>query len=212
MNSDKCDYLYMHYLYYSIIIEIYMLEFENYLYMSKIKIDKIIGSRRLSNYWWATVVFLGGLSFLLVGLSSYMQMQLIPFADFNNLTFLPQGVIMTFYGATGLLISVFLWLTIFWNVGSGYNEFNSDYGLVTIFRQGFPGKNRSLKLEYSIQEVQSIKIRILDGLTPKREIYLKMKDLREIPLTSVGQPLLLSEIEERASALAKFLDISIEGL
>lgn len=180
--------------------------------MSRIKIDKIIGSRRLSNYWWSTVIFLGGLSFLLVGLSSYMQIQLIPFADFNNLTFLPQGVIMTFYGTTGVFISVFLWLTIFWNVGSGYNEFNYDHGLVTIFRQGFPGKNRSLKLEYSIQEIQSIKIRILDGLTPKREIYLKMKDLREIPLTSVGQPLLLSEIEERASALAKFLDVSIEGL
>lgn len=180
--------------------------------MSKIKIDKITGSRRLSNYWWATVIFLGGLSFLLVGLSSYMQKQLTPWTDFNSLTFLPQGVIMTFYGMTGLLISIFLWLTIFWNVGSGYNEFNYEEGLITIFRQGFPGKNRSLKLKYSIQEIQAIKISIIDGLTPKREIYLKMKDLREIPLTSVGQPLLLSEIEEKASSLAKFLDISIEGL
>ena len=180
--------------------------------MSNIQIDRITGSRRLSNYWWATVIFLGGLSFFLVGISSYMQKKLIPFIDFNNLSFLPQGVIMTFYGMTGVLISIFLWLTIFWNVGSGYNEFNHENGLITIFRRGFPGKNRLLKLQYSITEIQSIKININDGLTPKREIYLKMKDLREIPLTSVGQPLMLSEIEEKASSLAKFLGISIEGL
>jgi len=180
--------------------------------MSNIKIDTIKGSRRFSNYWWATIVFLGGLGFVLVGISSYMQKQLTPFIDFNNLTFLPQGVIMTFYGMTGVLISIFLWLTILWNVGSGYNEFNNDKGSIVIFRKGFPGKNRSLKLQYSIEEIQSIKISINDGLTPKREIYLKMKDLREIPLTSVGQPLMLSEIEEQASSLAKFLGISIEGL
>lgn len=180
--------------------------------MSNIKVDKIIGSRRFSNYWWATVIFLGGLSFFLVGLSSYLQKQLTPFTDFNNLAFLPQGVIMTFYGMIGVFISIFLWFTILWNVGSGYNEFNRNSGLITIFRMGFPGKNRILKLEYSIKDIQAIKINISDGLTPKREIYLKMKDLREIPLTSVGQPLMLSEIEEKASSLATFLGISIEGL
>lgn len=180
--------------------------------MSNIKIDTITGSRRFSNYWWATIIFLGGLSFFLVGISSYLQKQLTPFTNFDNLTFLPQGVIMTFYGITGVLISLFLWFTIFWNVGSGYNEFNQKNGLITIFRMGFPGKNRILKLQYPIKDIQAIKININDGLTPKREIYLKMKDSREIPLTSVGQPLMLSEIEEKASSLATFLGISIEGL
>nr|YP_009296990.1 photosystem I assembly protein Ycf4 [Ceramium japonicum]AOM66333.1 photosystem I assembly protein Ycf4 [Ceramium japonicum] len=180
--------------------------------MSNIKIDTITGSRRFSNYWWATIIFLGGLSFFLVGISSYLQKQLTPFTNFDNLTFLPQGVIMTFYGITGVLISLFLWFTIVWNVGSGYNEFNQKNGLITIFRMGFPGKNRILKLQYPIKDIQAIKININDGLTPKREIYLKMKDSREIPLTSVGQPLMLSEIEEQASSLATFLGISIEGL
>ena len=180
--------------------------------MSNVKIDKIVGSRRFSNYWWATIVFSGGLGFLLAGLSSYLQQELTPFTDFNNLSFLPQGVIMVFYGTAGITVSVFLWLTIIWNVGSGYNEFNYNNRTITIFRFGFPGKNRLLKLEYSIDEVKAIKININDGLTPRREIYLKTKDLREIPLTSVGQPLMLSEIEERASNLAKFLGVSLEGL
>ena len=45
--------------------------------MSNIKIDNIIGSRRLSNYWWATVIFIGGCGFFIVGLSSYLQKELL---------------------------------------------------------------------------------------------------------------------------------------
>nr|YP_009511028.1 photosystem I assembly protein ycf4 [Hydropuntia rangiferina]AXI96701.1 photosystem I assembly protein ycf4 [Hydropuntia rangiferina]UAD87384.1 photosystem I assembly protein ycf4 [Hydropuntia rangiferina] len=180
--------------------------------MSQIKTDKILGSRRISNYFWATIIFLGGLSFFLVGLSSYFKIEFLPFTRSTDLLFLPQGIIMTFYGTTAILISIFLWLTIIWNVGSGYNEFNRDIGLITIFRLGFPGKNRILKLNYKINEIYSIKVNIQDGLTPKREIYLKTKDQREIPLTRVGQPMLLSELEERAATLAKFLGVIVEGV
>lgn len=180
--------------------------------MSNIRTDKILGSRRISNYWWATIIFLGGLGFFLAGLSSYLKVDLLPFTSSTSLLFVPQGVIMTFYGTIAILVSVFLWLTILWNVGAGYNEFNNDKGVITIFRLGFPGKNRVLRLEYQIQEIQSIKISIQEGLTPRREIYLKTKDKREIPLTRVGQPLLLSEIEEQATSLAKFLGVILEGI
>nr|UAD84148.1 photosystem I assembly protein ycf4 [Gracilaria changii] len=180
--------------------------------MAQIKTEKILGSRRMSNYCWATIIFIGGLSFFLVGLSSYLKVELLPFTKSIDLLFLPQGIIMTFYGTTAIIISLFLWLTIIWNVGSGYNEFNRDRGLITIFRLGFPGKNRVLQLEYKINEIYSIKVRIQEGLTPKREIYLKTKDKREIPLTQVGQPMLLSQIEEEASSLAKFLGVILEGI
>nr|QJH88264.1 Ycf4 [Pterocladia lucida] len=180
--------------------------------MSNIRTDKILGSRRISNYWWATIILLGGLGFFLVGLSSYLRIELLPFTKSTDLLFIPQGIIMTFYGTIAILVSIFLWFTILWNVGSGYNEFNSDKGLITIFRLGFPGKNRILKLQYSIKEIQSIRVSIQDGLTPKREIYLKTKDEREIPLTRVGQPLLLSEIEEQATSLSQFLGVILEGI
>lgn len=180
--------------------------------MTKIKTDKILGSRRLSNYWWATVIFLGGSSFFLVGLSSYVSFSILPFLYFRNISFLPQGAVMTFYGISGIIISLFLWYTIIFDVGSGYNEFDKEKKIITIFRFGFPGKNRILKLKYNLVEVSSIKIRIQDGFSPKREIYLKTKDRREIPLTKVGEPISLDEIERQAQDIAKFINVGIEGI
>nr|YP_010170945.1 photosystem I assembly protein ycf4 [Chondria tumulosa]QSD57086.1 photosystem I assembly protein ycf4 [Chondria tumulosa] len=181
--------------------------------MQNIKIDKILGSRRLSNYWWATVIFLASLSFFTIGVLSYLNISIknILFDDNENFLFVPQGAVMTFYGMMGILISLFLWYTIVLDVGSGYNEFNNETGLVTIFRLGFPGKNRILKLEYKIKEISSVRINIQEGLSPKREIYLKIKDNREIPLTKVEQPIALSELEKQAKEIAAFLKVSLEG-
>nr|YP_009502174.1 hypothetical protein [Porolithon onkodes]ASB29775.1 hypothetical protein [Porolithon onkodes] len=179
--------------------------------MINIRKDTILGSRRLSNYWWATIIFLGGLSFTSVGLSSYANKNILSFIKSSSITFIPQGAVMLFYGTLALCLSLFLWLTIIWNIGSGYNKFDNDSGLITIFRQGFPGKNRCLKLTYNIQEIQAITIDIQDGFSPKREIYLKTKDKRCIPLTRVGQPLLLSDVEYQATELAKFLGVIVEN-
>ena len=180
--------------------------------MSNIRTDYILGSRRISNYWWATVIFFGGLGFFLVGLSSYFHIELLPFTKSSDLFFLPQGIIMVFYGTVAILLSIFLWLNILWNVGSGYNEFNNDKGTITIFRLGFPGKNRILKLNYNIKDIQSVKVQVNEGFNAKREIYLKTKDRREIPITYVGQPLFLSQIEEQATSIAKFLGVILEGI
>ncbi|MGH0934174.1 photosystem I assembly protein Ycf4, partial [Bacillus mycoides] len=134
-----------------------------------------------------------------------------PFIHSYELVFIPQGIVMTFYGTIAIVTSMFLWLTILWNVGSGYNKFNNDKGVITIFRKGFPGKNRELQLNYNVNEIEAIKITIEEGLTQKREIYLKTKDSRQIPLTRVGEPLLISEMEEQATSIAKFLGIAIES-
>nr|YP_010619449.1 photosystem I assembly protein Ycf4 [Xiphosiphonia pinnulata]WAX03462.1 photosystem I assembly protein Ycf4 [Xiphosiphonia pinnulata] len=181
--------------------------------MNKIKKDKILGSRRFSNYWWAAAIFIGGFSFFLIGIESYLDLYFNNsyFLHHQNIFFLPQGAVMTFYGMTGVLTGLFLWYTIVFDVGSGYNEFNQYTGIITIFRLGFPGKNRVLKLQYKISEVSSIKINIQEGLSPKREIYLKTKDRREIPLTKVGEPVSIDEIECQAKEIALFLKIKLEG-
>nr|YP_009313891.1 Photosystem I assembly protein Ycf4 [Hommersandiophycus borowitzkae]SCW22145.1 Photosystem I assembly protein Ycf4 [Hommersandiophycus borowitzkae] len=177
-----------------------------------IKKDSIQGSRRFSNYWWASSIFMGGIGFFLAGLSSYFNTDLLPFTSSAQLLFIPQGVIMTFYGTTALLLSIFLWLTIFWDVGGGYNKFDINQGLITIFRFGFPGKNRKVCLEYQVKDIKSIKVVIQEGLSPKREIYLKTKDNREIPLTRVGEPLILADIEKQATELARFIGVVVEGI
>lgn len=172
----------------------------------------IIGSRRLSNYWWAIVVSLGASGFFLAGVSSYTKVNLLPVGDATQLIFLPQGVAMGFYGVAGLLLALYLWGVILLDVGGGYNEFNKETGMVKIFRWGFPGKNRQIEFSCRLQDVQSIRVEIKEGLNPKRALYLRAKDRREVPLTRVGLPLSLSELENQGAELARFLAVPLEGL
>lgn len=172
----------------------------------------ITGARRPSNYWWATVILTGATGFLLSGMSSYFQVNLLPFANPTELAFIPQGLVMGLYGTAGLLLALYLWLIIGWNVGGGYNEFNKETGKFSIFRWGFPGKNRRIEVEYPLEDVQSIRVDIKEGINPKRALYLRVKGKGDIPLTRVGQPLPLSELENQGAELARFLQVPLEGL
>jgi DNA mismatch repair protein MutH len=165
----------------------------------------VLGSRRLSNYWWAIIIGSGGLGFLLTGLSSYLQVNLLPIIHAEKIIFFPQGLVMSFYGVLGIIFSLYLGLTILFSVGEGFNEFNKELGTIRIFRWGFPGKNRRIDLSYSIDDVKAIRVELKDGINPKRTIYLCIKGQRQIPLTPVGQPLTLEEIEMQAAELAQFL-------
>ena len=193
----------------------------------------IIGERRLSNYWWATVVLLGAVGFLFTGLVSYVtsnvanmdssQLNFI-FANIvkntknvdqtTQILFFPQGLVMCFYGSLGLLLSVYWWFLIFWNVGGGFNEFNKKEGFIRIFRWGYPGQNRKIDLYYTLKDVEFIRVELNQtGFSDsQRTIYLKLKGKNEIPLTGIGEPLTIQEIEKQASELASFLQVSLEGL
>lgn len=170
----------------------------------------INGSRRLSNIFWAVCVSLGGLGFFFAGLSSYTKINLLLFSDLTKIDFIPQGIILMFYGTVGSLLGLFLSLTIFWNVGYGYNEYNKDKEEISIYRQGFPGKNRTLSLVFPFSGIKSIKIRVTEGLNPRRQLLLCLKDKREIPLTGSDQPMALNKIESEAVQLAKYLNVFLE--
>jgi len=189
----------------------------------------IIGERRISNYCWAFIISLGSIGFLLTGISSYFSTflkenielvgsSLLGSLDEQNLeittkiAFFPQGLVMSFYGSLGILLSLYWWFLIFWNVGSGFNEFNKKEGFIRVFRWGYPGKNRKIDLSYSLKDVEAIKVELKQGLDPQRTIYLRLKGNREIPITGIGQPLTLKDIEKQASELANFLQVSLEGL
>ncbi|MEO1374494.1 MAG: photosystem I assembly protein Ycf4 [Cyanobacteria bacterium J06635_10] len=173
---------------------------------------KVLGSRRFSNYFWATIVSLGATGFLLAGLSSYFQKNLLLVTDPTQLVFVPQGLVMGLYGVAGLLLASYLWLAILWDLGGGYNEFNRETGKIKIFRWGFPGKNRRIEIDSPIEDVQSVRVEIKEGFNPRRALYLQVKGRRDIPLTRVGQPLSLKELETQGAKLAKFLEVPLEGL
>jgi hypothetical protein len=170
----------------------------------------IEGSRRVSNIFWALAVSLGGLGFFLNGLSSFFKINLLIFSDVVGISFIPQGIILLFYGTVGLWLSIFLWLTIWWDIGFGYNEFNKENQTVLLYRKGFPGKNRELRLKFNFEEIRSVKMLIQEGLNPKRQLFLCLNDSREIPLTGVDRPVALNKIEADALSIAKYLNIYLE--
>ena len=179
---------------------------------NEIRRDEIIGSRRFSNYFWSVVLFLGGIGFLLAGISSYLKINLLPFTNATELVFIPQGLVMMFYGTLSFGISIYITATVFLDIGGGYNEYNRIENLVKIVRKGFPGKNREILLTYPFSNIKYIGIKITEGLNPTRSIYLCLKDDRKIPLTPVQEPTSISNLEEEAASLAKFLNLKLENL
>ncbi len=179
---------------------------------NEIRRDEIIGSRRFSNYFWSVSLFLGGIGFLLAGISSYLKINLLPFTNATELVFIPQGLVMMFYGTLSFGISIYITATVFLDIGGGYNEYNRIENLVKIVRKGFPGKNREILLTYPFSNIKYIGIKITEGLNPTRSIYLCLKDDRKIPLTPVQEPTSISNLEEEAASLAKFLNLKLENL
>jgi Ycf4 len=177
-----------------------------------ILVQPVLGSRRFSNFFWAVIVSIGGIGFLLAGLSSYLHVNLLPISNPIELNFIPQGIALSFYGVAGTLLATYLWLAILLDIGGGYNEFNRDTGEITIFRIGFPGKNSRIELKSQMKDAQAVRVDIRDGLSPRRTLYVRIKGRREIPLTRVGEPISLTELETQGANLAKFLGVPLEGL
>ena len=110
----------------------------------------------------------------------------------------------------GLLLGIFLILTVYWDVGSGYNEYNRNSQQVIIQRKGFPGPNRKLQLTFAFSQIKSVKIKIKEGLNPTRQILLCLFDNREIPVVGIEQPEALNKIEDEAISIAKHLNVFLE--
>nr|YP_009476885.1 photosystem I assembly protein ycf4 [Adenocalymma divaricatum]AVM81432.1 photosystem I assembly protein ycf4 [Adenocalymma divaricatum] len=168
------------------------------------------GARKLSNCFWALTVSLGSLGFLLAGTSSYLGINLISFVPSQEIPFFPQGIVMLFYGIGSFFISLYLWCTISWNVGSGYDQFDRKEGRVRIFRWGFPGKNRRLVLRFCIKDIQSVRIRVKEGPYGHRVRYMDIRGRGVLLVTLIDENLTPREVEEEATELAFFLRVPIE--
>jgi hypothetical protein len=174
--------------------------------------DNIIGARNFRSFSIMIILFLAGVGFFLAGLSSYLKINLLVLSDTSEIIFIPQGIAMLFYGTGALGIATYIFLTIVWNVGSGYNEFSKLENLVRIIRIGFPGKNRTIFLSYEFKNIKNIKFLIKQGLNPRCNILLVLKDKREIPLFPAQFLLNPTEIEKKAIELSNFLEIPLENL
>lgn len=171
----------------------------------------ITGARHLNNIFVSIIIFLAGNGFLLVGLSSYFENPLLPFLVYKDILFFPQGFAITLYGVAGILLSLYQFFTILLQVGGGFNEFDLENNIVRIFRWGLPGKMRRFCLTFKLTDIASIAIEVKEGLNPRRNLYLKIKDQRQIPLIQIGEPIPLGQLERQAADLASFLSLPVEG-
>lgn len=170
--------------------------------------DVIVGSRNLKSISVMMLLIVGGSSFFLAGLGSYYKVNI--FFDLSTINYIPQGILMLFYGTLALTFALYLGLTMIWNVGSGYNEFIKTEEIIYIIRRSFPGKSRLFFLSYPFKIVKQIKLLKKDGINPRTNIILVLKDKREIPLYPPQFLLKPSEIEKKAILISNILKVPLE--
>jgi hypothetical protein len=176
---------------------------------SQVLEQPVLGSRRLSNFLVAAAVSLGGLGFLLASASSRLGRDLLPIGHPAVLVWVPQGLVMGLYGLAALVLALYLWWVIAIDVGAGSNRFDRSTGEARITRRGF----RSLiEVDLPLRDIQAVKVDVREGLSPRRRLALRLQGRRELPLTQVGEPMPLAELEMAGARLARFLGVPLEGL
>ena len=155
---------------------------------------------------FASALLIGGLGFLFSGLITYITTP----NYIQEISYLPQGVVLTFYGAVALTLCSFICLTLYWNVGAGSNEINKREQLIRIQRKGYPGKSQKILLTYEISDVKALERKIIEGINPTQVIYLCMKNERQIPLIFTDQLPSITRIEQRGILLSNFLKVPLE--
>ncbi|MEB3307732.1 MAG: photosystem I assembly protein Ycf4 [Cyanobacteriota bacterium] len=169
----------------------------------------VLGSRRLSNIVVASIVSTGGLGFLLTSASSYSGTDLLPIGHPADLVWVPQGLVMGLYGLAAALLSTYLWVVIAIDVGAGHNRFDKRTGNATIQRRGFRSQ---IEVEIPLRDVKAVKVEVRDGINPRRRLSLRVQGRRDMPLTRVGEPMPLAELELSGARLARFLGVPLEGV
>lgn len=169
----------------------------------------VLGSRRLSNFLVASAVSIGGIGFLLASASSRLGRNLLPIGQAAALNWVPQGLVMGLYGTAAALLAAYLWAVILIDVGAGSNRFDRSKGQAVISRRGF---RQMIEVAIPLAEIQAVKVEVRDGLSPQRRLALRVRSRRDLPLTRVGEPMPLAELERSGAELARFLGVPLEGV
>ncbi len=171
--------------------------------------QSIQGSRRASNLIIASAVTIGGSGFLLAAISSFQGKDLLPLGNPSTLIFVPQGLLMGVYGLAAALLATYLWTLIAVNFGSGVNSFNKASGYITIARRGF---FKEIKVDIPLKDVKAVKLDVKEGINPRRRLSLRIQGRKDVPISKVGNPPPLIQLEKEGAQLARFLEIALEGL
>jgi len=171
--------------------------------------QRIKGSRKVSNYLVASMLSIGGIGFLLASLSSYFGKDFLPLGKPSTLIFIPQGLVMGIYGISAFLLAIYFWRLISIDYGSGINRFDKNKGILFLTRKGFL---KDIEIEIPIDEIKAVKLDVREGFNPRRRVSLRIKGRKDLPISRVGSPQPLLELENEGAEIARFLEVNLEGL
>ncbi|MFN9548366.1 MAG: photosystem I assembly protein Ycf4 [Cyanobacteriota bacterium] len=171
--------------------------------------QRVLGARRFSNIFIASAVTIGGTGFLFASLSSRLGRNLLPMLHAADLNWIPQGLVMGLYGLAALGLALYLWVVIGVDLGSGSNRFDKSSGRAVISRHGL---RRLIEVEISLRDIQAVRVEVREGISPLRRLALRINGRRDLPLSRVGEPLPLAELELSGATLARFLGVPLEGV
>lgn len=115
--------------------------------------EEIYNENELKDYIISSIILLGSVGFLSVGIASYFNIKISPVLNANNIVFFPQGITMCFYGSLGMILSILQIITIYLKIGNGTNKINKKEGTLEISRKGFPGENQNIKIIYKLKDI-----------------------------------------------------------
>ena len=171
--------------------------------------QKIKGSRKISNYLVASMLSIGGVGFLLASFSSYFGRDLLPLGNPSTLIFVPQGLVMGLYGVAAFLLAIYFWRLISIDYGSGVNRFDKNKGVLSLSRRGLL---KNIEIEIPIDEIKAVKLDVREGFNPRRRVSLRIKGRKDLPISKVGAPKPLLDLENEGAEIARFLEVNLEGI
>lgn len=115
--------------------------------------EYIENKKKSLDLFFTYLIFIGSFGFFSVGVSSFFSIDSFFFINTKGIIFFPQGLIMCFYGFCGLVSSLLQFITIYYEVGYGYNEFNKNTSCFTLFRKGYPGNKSEIRFVYSLNDI-----------------------------------------------------------
>ena len=152
---------------------------------------------------------IGGSGFLLASLSSYFGRDFLPLGNPSTLIFVPQGLVMGLYGVAAFLLALYFWRLISIDYGSGVNRFDKNKGVLSLSRRGLL---KNIEIEIPIDEIKAVKLDVREGFNPLRRVSLRIKGRKDLPISRVGSPKPLLDLENEGAEIARFLEVNLEGI
>nr|AIG99599.1 photosystem I assembly factor Ycf4 [Karenia mikimotoi] len=156
------------------------------------------GTKKYISLLFCAATLILGVSFLNTGLSSFPKRNIF-FVFPVQTEFIPQGLVLCLYGTIGLILGLFLILTFYWNIGSGYNIYCGREQNIKIYRSCFPterkptARNRAgltrtssqnhFLLEYPFRVISKLKFKSKPQAN-EVSIIAQLADGRMIPILS----------------------------